>query len=103
MILLHEPASGQRLVTIRDLNAYVRTHPNALQRDREAIQNALGIEADDEFIVNQLKDWFDSFERNLRQPSADATFLSDLSPTGSPMLSLRDVEEQAPVKGDSTR
>jgi hypothetical protein len=103
MLLIHEPAGRQRLVTIRDLNAYVSTHPELLERDREAIQKSLGIEADDEFIITQLKNWFDGFARNLREPSSDAKFITDLSPTGFPMTSLRDVEEQAPVRGDSSR
>ncbi|MNY51597.1 hypothetical protein D3C86_1872020 [compost metagenome] len=58
---------------------------------------------DDEFMRDQLHRWFQQFARSLREPPPDSRFLSDLSPTGSPMTSLRDVEEQAPVKGDSTR
>jgi hypothetical protein len=103
MVMLHEPASGVRLVTPRDLNSYVKSNPQALERDRLAIQEALGITPDDDFIVSQLHTWFQGFDRNLRQPPGDAKFLADLSPTGSAMNSLRDVEEQAPVKGDSTR
>lgn len=103
MLMLHEPASGQRLVTPRDLNAFMKANPEILDRDRAAIQEALGISADDDFIVSQLQIWFQGFGRNLRQPQAEAKFLADLSPTGTPMTSLRDVEEQAPVKGDSTR
>jgi hypothetical protein len=103
LVQIHEPASGQRLVTPRDLNAYVRANPDVLELDRAAIQESLGIKDDDDFILAQLQTWFQGFVRNLRQPQADASFLSDLSPTGSPMTSLRDVEEQAPVKGDSTR
>jgi Helicase conserved C-terminal domain len=103
MVMLHEPGGGQRLVTPRDLNSYVRSHPDTLVQDRIAIQDALGIDPDDDFMIDQLKTWFQGFDRNLRQPRSDASFLADLSPTGSPMTSLRDVEEQAPVKGDSTR
>lgn len=103
MIMLHEPNFKQRLVTIRDLNNFIRAHPETLNRDKNVIQQMLGIEVDDDFVVNQLHIWFEGFDRNMRQPQADARFLSDLSPTGSPMTSLRDVEEQAPIKGDSTR
>lgn len=103
MILIHEPSAGQRLVTTRDLNSFVRANPDVLQRDRASIQRLLGIEADDELVIDQLRIWFEGFERNLREPSGDAKFLSDLSPTGQPMTSLRDVEEQAPVRGDSTQ
>jgi len=101
--LLHEPIAGQRLVTIKDFNAYVRSHPDTLHSDRIAIQKALGIEDDDQFVVDQLKAWFSGFERNLSEPPADARFISELSPTGPAMTSLRDVEEQVPIKGDSAR
>ena len=103
MYQIHEPNAEHRLTTIRDLNAYIRTYPDVLRDDLKAIEDALGIDDEDEFITDQMENWFDGFERNLRQPTADARFLSDLSPTGEPMTSLRDVEEQAPVKGDSTR
>jgi hypothetical protein len=102
--LVHEPsAPSSRLTTIRTLNAYIRTKPATLEEDEKAIADDIGIGIEDEFLREQLHRWFEGFERNLKQPPSDARFISDLSPTGSPMTSLRDVEEQAPVKGDSTR
>ena len=74
-----------------------------MRADEAAIAAELGLTDEDEFMRDQLHRWFEMFQRNMRQPPADARFISDLSPTGSPMTSLRDVEEQAPVKGDSTR
>jgi hypothetical protein len=53
----------------------------------------------DEPLRRDLDQWFDRFFRNLQDPGGTYRFPSDLSPTGSPMLSLRDVEEQAPVYG----
>lgn len=101
--LVHEPATGDRITTIKRLNDVVRQKPNLLQEDEAAIAAELGISEEDEFMRDQLHQWFEMFGRNMREPPADSRFLSDLSPTGSPMTSLRDVEEQAPVKGDSTR
>ncbi|MDF2995119.1 MAG: hypothetical protein K0R27_756 [Xanthobacteraceae bacterium] len=101
--LVHEPATGDRITTIKALNNVVRQKPNLLQDDEAAIAAQLGLTEEDEFIRDQLHRWFGMFNRNMREPPADSRFLSDLSPTGSPMTSLRDVEEQAPVKGDSTR
>lgn len=101
--LVHEPRSNDRLTTPRALNAHIRQNPSMLDDDFAAIAAALRISSDDELIHEQLSAWFERFKRNLSEPSADARFLSDLSPTGDPMTSLRDVEEQAPVKGDSTR
>ena len=37
------------------------------------------------------------FFRALNDPASNAEWVSDLFSTGKPMLSLRDVEEQAPV------
>jgi hypothetical protein len=101
--LVHEPRTNLRLTTPRSLNAYIRANPDALEEDFEAIAGALRIGPEDELVYEQLADWFERFRRNLSEPPADARFLSDLCPTGEPMTSLRDVEEQAPVKGDSTR
>ena len=100
--LIHEPASGGRITTIRDLNRFAQTHPDALSDDERSIASDIGINDDDEFMRAQLHTWFEGFARNLREPPADARFPSDASPTGSPMTSLRDVEEQAPLKGNST-
>lgn len=101
--LVHEPATGDRITTIKALNNVVRKTPDLLQQDETAIAEYLGLTDQDEFMRDQLHRWFAMFERNLREPPADSKFPSELSPTGQPMTSLRDVEEQAPVKGDSTR
>lgn len=101
--LVHEPATGDRITTIKALNNAVGKNPDLLQQDELAIASALGLKEEDEFMRDQLHKWFIMFDRNLREPPADSRFPSDLSPTGHPMTSLRDVEEQAPVKGDSTR
>lgn len=101
--LIHEPLSTAPITTIKSLNAFVRVHPTTLSDDEHAIAEDLGIEAEDEFMRQQLSRWFEQFSRNLREPPSESIFLSHLCPTGSPMTSLRDVEEQAPIKGDSTR
>jgi hypothetical protein len=87
---------------IRDLNRYSQANPDMLADDERSIAADIGIDEHDEFMRAQLHDWFDGFARNLREPPADARFPSDASPTGAPMTSLRDVEEQAPLKGNST-
>jgi hypothetical protein len=100
--LIHEPASKARITMIRDLNRYSQANPDMLADDERSIAADIGIDEHDEFMRAQLHDWFDGFARNLREPPADARFPSDASPTGAPMTSLRDVEEQAPLKGNST-
>lgn len=103
MHLVHEPTAASPLTTPRNLNAFIRDNPNTLANDRRAIAESLELSDLDEFLFDQLGIWFEGFARNLREPTADIRFLSDLSPTGQPMLSLRDVEEQSPVSGDSLR
>ncbi|GBQ26947.1 helicase [Acetobacter estunensis NRIC 0472] len=100
--LIHEPASNGRMTMIRDLNQYLQANPDMLVDDERSIAVDIGIDEHDEFMRAQLQGWFEGFARNLREPPADARFPSDASPTGSPMTSLRDVEEQAPLKGNST-
>lgn len=100
--LIHEPASNARITMIRDLNRLAQANPDMLADDERSIAADIGIDEHDEFMRAQLHDWFEGFARNLREPPADARFPSDASPTGSPMTSLRDVEEQAPLKGNST-
>lgn len=101
--MLHEPSSSSAISTIRALNSFVASNPDILSQDEEAIAKDLGLRTEDEFMRRQLNSWFQEFSRNLKEPPSDAKFLSDLSPTGSPMTSLRDVEEQIPIKGDSTK
>lgn len=101
--LIHEPSYGAPITTIKSLNAFVRANPDSINDDERAIASDLGIAEDDEFMRQQISRWFEQFSRNLREPPSDAKFPSDLCPTGSPMTSLRDVEEQAPIKGDGTR
>ncbi|ACI91296.1 helicase [Afipia carboxidovorans OM5] len=98
---IHEPNSTLPLTTPRNLNAYVRDNPDVLESDRQAISRNLELDEIDEFLLEEMALWFEGFRRNLREPTSDAKFVSDLSPTGQPMLSLRDVEEQAPVNGDN--
>src|SRR5581483_1271812 len=98
--LIHEPNVQKSLVLRRDLNALLKDSPGLLNDDRTKITNALGISSSDEFLEDQLGSWFEGFRRNLSEPSGETNFISELSPTGSAMTSLRDVEEQVVIKGD---
>jgi hypothetical protein len=99
--LIHEPKAAKSLVLRRDLNSLLKEAPQLLADDRAKITSALGFSSNDEFLADQLDSWFEGFRRNLSEPSSESNFISDLSPTGSPMTSLRDVEEQVLIKGDS--
>lgn len=103
IIMIHELSSPTPLTTIKSLNAFISTNTGMLVEDESAIAADLGLTEEDEFMRTQLSQWFCDFSRNLREPPSDSIFLSHLSPTGDPMTSLRDVEEQAPIKGNSAR
>jgi hypothetical protein len=51
----------------------------------------------DENLRTDLRQYMRDFFRALNDPASSADWVSDLFSTGEPMLSLRDVEEQAPV------
>jgi hypothetical protein len=51
----------------------------------------------DENLRQDLAHYLREFYRSLNDPASTAEKVSQLFPTGEPMLSLRDVEEQAPV------
>lgn len=51
----------------------------------------------DENLRQDLQVYLREFFRALNDPASSAQWVDDLFPTGKPMLSLRDVEEQAPV------
>jgi hypothetical protein len=103
ILLIHEPNSSRSLIMRRDLNALLKDDPSVLATDRDKIAKSLGLTAEDEFLDDQLDSWFDGFRRNLAEPTGETNFISQLSPTGSAMTSLRDVEEQVLIKGDSER
>lgn len=103
LTLIHEPSADAPLTTIKSLNTFIRNNPQTLVEDESTISANLGLEAEDEFMKAQLRAWFVTFTRNLGAPPSDSTFPSQLSPTGDPMTSLRDVEEQIYIRGDSVR
>jgi Helicase conserved C-terminal domain len=51
----------------------------------------------DENLRGDLRSYLREFFRALNDPASSAEWVDELFPTGKPMLSLRDVEEQAPV------
>ncbi len=101
LLLLHEKEAPGPLTTPKGLNAWLKVNPDGLKADKAAIAQSLGLTDRDLFLLDELDAWFGGFARNLREPGTDVRFTSDLSPNGPPMMSLRDVEEQAPVAGES--
>ncbi|HEC16006.1 MAG TPA: helicase [Sedimenticola sp.] len=104
ILAVYESSSGDSLTTVAKLRAFADS--GRLQRDEEFLAMVRMLQLDDslgEPLKSELEAWIDDFFHNLNDPGGTFKFPSDLSPTGSPMLSLRDVEEQVPVYGEELR
>jgi hypothetical protein len=100
ILAIHEPRSGTALSTTKSLREYV--HRGGMSMDQEKIElvRMLNLNGSlEESMKKDLEDWVEEFWRNIESPPADATFPKQLSPTGEPMRSLRDVEKQVPIYG----
>jgi hypothetical protein len=100
ILAIHEARSSSSLWMVSSLRERFISDSFGRNEEVEAIARMLGLEgALDEPLKRDIISWFDRFFGNLENPGGTFKFINDLSPTGKPMLSLRDVEEQAPVIG----
>jgi hypothetical protein len=102
ILMIHEPDAGRSLVSLEQLRRYLlqRSSPAS---ELGALADYLGLHGPlDERLKQDLEMWLDIYFKNLRSPPPGARFSSDLSPTGQPMMSLRDVEEQVQIFGSLT-
>lgn len=99
VLLIHEPRSNSALTTVKRLREYAKDFNVDAAGENDALVGALGLDSElDELLRDDLRDWLERFFANLFDPAGTFDWPSDLSPTGSPMRSLRDVEEQAPIR-----
>jgi len=95
LLHIHERKAGEPLTTVRNLNRY-----DGLDEATEARELKQLLRLDNELDVpirKAIDEWMERYFDNLRDPG-DARFPSELCPGGNgAMLSLRDVEEMAPV------
>jgi hypothetical protein len=104
ILMVHEPKASAPLSTVARIREYVKGGHLPIDAEVAALINYLGfVGAFDESLRADIERWFERFARNLADPPTDARFANDLSPTGPPMRSLRDVEEQVPVIGTLVR
>ena len=97
---IHEPRSGSSLTSLGRLHRYFGTGALDPAEEVRVLRQALGLNGPLEApLAEQLEFWIREYFENLRLGKAGARRPMDLSPTGDPMRSLRDVEEQAPVYG----
>jgi hypothetical protein len=98
ILTIHEPRSGGSLATLAALRNYIDSHGITFAGELQELVAFLGLDpVHDSNLYQDLKSWMEQFERNVRDPLSSMKFPSDASPTGSPMRSLRDVEEQVPL------
>lgn len=97
---IYEPQSPVPLTTVSRLRDRFRELGITPAHELQAVIEALRIEGElDEPLREDLARWFESFFRNLMDPAGGFRFPNELTPLGPPMISLRDVEEQAPILG----
>jgi len=99
---LHEPASLARgfgqLTTVIKLKRAYQQLPVLEANELRALIEALDATGPlDEGIRSDLERWMRETYRALNDPATSAKWPQDLLPTGGPMRSLRDVEQQIPV------
>jgi len=100
LLMIHEPSANSALTTLRAFKDYVSKGKFVIEAELEALVQTLDLQSElDEPLKRDLAIWFEELRHNISMPPNDARFPSDLSPSGSPMLSLRDVEKQVPVIG----
>jgi hypothetical protein len=100
VLMLHEPASKGSLTSVNRLRQYFQQAGITERGEAEALVRVLGLSGPlDTPLRSDLEEWLHRFFANLMDPAGTFQFPSDLSPSGKPMISLRDVEEQAPVTG----
>jgi len=97
VLMLHEPASKQRLSTSVKLRQY--THDAGIGPADEAAAMAaiLGLDGpEDSLHQQQILDWVRGWFADLEDPASKAQYTFQIGDP-SPMTSLRDVEAQAPI------
>lgn len=98
ILTIHEPNAGRSLALLASLKKFLTDGGMSIAAERAAIIRYLGITVDgDARLAEDLERWFELFEQNIVRQTPDMKFGSDASPSGSPMISLRDVDEQIPL------
>jgi hypothetical protein len=97
---IHEPSTTKALTTAVALRDFRRAGHLDIEVEYEALTSALGLTtAMDEQMRADIRRWLEEFFEALDRVDGANKWPQELSPTGEPMISLRDVEEQAPVYG----
>jgi hypothetical protein len=100
-LAIHEPASHGALTTVRKLREYYHSAGIDAASEEQELVAALGIAGPlDEHLRQDLASWLSSYFSALNDPATQVKWPSELSPSGPPMRSLREVEEAVPITGE---
>lgn len=100
LLAIHEPDHGRFLMRGKELRRLLEKENELAEAEVDALIAALELDQEGrEALRRDVEAWYEQFARNLSDPAAGNDWASDLSPTGPPMMSLRDVEEQVEVWG----
>jgi len=96
---VHELHSDIPLTTVRRLRDYFTAKGIDARSEYSELVKLLGFTGRmDELLTKDVDEWLAEFFRNLNTPTGNFTFPADLCPDSKPMISLRDVESQAPIR-----
>jgi Helicase conserved C-terminal domain len=96
-LMIHEPASKQRLSTPPKLRDYARNAKLTPAGEAAIVAAVLGLDGtEDALHRQQITDWLRAWFAELEDPTTKARFNGELGPN-PPMRSLRDVEATAPI------
>jgi hypothetical protein len=99
-LAVREYEAGSGLATIKKLRDYYRDRGIDADNESSALIDALGVGGLlDELLRRDIREWSTGYFNALNDPATQATWPSELSPSGPPMMSLRDVEDGVPVVG----
>jgi hypothetical protein len=99
-LAIREYAARTGLATVKKLRDYYRDVGVNADTESEQLIDALGMDGPlDELLQRDIREWSTGYFNALNDPATQATWPSELSPSGQPMMSLRDVEDSVPVIG----
>lgn len=100
-LAIREPASPTALTVVPRLRDYYRRGGITAADEEDALADALGVQGPlSELLRQDLHTWISNYFIALNDPATQAKWPQDLSPSGPPMISLRDVEEGVPIFGE---
>jgi hypothetical protein len=100
-LAIHDYRSPRALTTVRSLREYYRSAGIDADSETAGLIDALGMTGPlEELQRADIAAWAEEYFDALDDPATRVRWPQDLSPTGTPMRSLRDVDAGVPVVGE---